>query len=145
VRPKTIACARIDHQAVAGVDRVSGSRNDRLVHRAIDASEGAPPDLERPEPCVLPTGELRTHAGRFEHEDRRIGLDTIAVPAAKEAADGTAGRLAEDVPERDVDPTDRVRDRTAAADPEHAALQLFLETLRFEGRLAPVKRFERSK
>ena len=43
--------------------------------------------------------------------------------AAEQSPDGLAGDLAEDVPERDVDAGDHVRDRPAAALPEGLLVQ----------------------
>ena len=67
------------------------------------------------------------HRRRLLHQQRAIGLHAVAVAAAEQAADRLAGRLAQDVPKRDVDAADGVGERAAPAHPE-GVLCSFSET-----------------
>jgi hypothetical protein len=79
---------------------------------------------------------------RIVHQERGIGADALAVPSAEEATDRLPGRLAEDVPEGDVDPADGMGERTAAPHPEGVLVEFLADALRLKGVLVPPERFE---
>ena len=79
---------------------------------------------------------------RLIHENRGVGSDALAATAAEQPANGLAGDLAEQIPQRDVDPTDGVRDGSAATEPEGVLVELLAHALRFEGVLAAIERLE---
>ena len=76
------------------------------------------------------------------HQHRRIRPHPLTIPAAQQPADRLTRTLAENVPERDIDAADRVRDRPAAPHPEGVGVQFLADPLRLERILAAVKRLE---
>src|SRR4029079_18469748 len=89
-------------------DGLARAPHDRLVHRGVHPPERPPPEPERTEPIRQKTLEARGALIGTAREDRRVRSDAFGVPAAEQAADGLAGRLAEQIPQRDVDAADGV-------------------------------------
>ena len=65
------------------------------------------PSLSALNPRATASFSVRRSSVRLVEQERAVGLDPIAVAAAQQAADRLSGRLAEDVPQRDVDAADR--------------------------------------
>src|SRR3954467_10424070 len=97
VRPEGVTPARIDHQRDVGPDRLARARDNLFVFVAPHATEGTPPELERPEPLLHKPLELVGQRLRLAHEDRGIRTDALEIPAAQEPSDGLARRLTEQV------------------------------------------------
>src|SRR5207237_174164 len=91
--------------------RASHGRKDlrRVGPGVARAAERPRADLEGGEAAHPVFGDDLAHAFRHLHEQRAIGLHTVVIGAAEQAADRLAGDLAKDVPERDVDAADHVR------------------------------------
>ena len=69
------------------------------------------------------------HGRRVVHQERAVRPHAAAVSAAEQPANRLARDLAEDVPQRDVDAADGVRERAAAAHPEGVLAQLLGDPL----------------
>ena len=78
----------------------------------------------------------------FLHQQGSVRADAVAVPAAQQSAHRLARRLAQQIPKRDVNAADRVRDRPAPALPESVLVQLFTDALGFDRGFAEQQRFE---
>src|ERR1039457_889657 len=134
LRPKGVACARVDHQQTLRSNGVARGANDCLVHGEAMLTKRrlaqrrppkrSPTNLERAKALTTNRGELLRKGLRFAHQQRGVGLHSLAVAPAQEPADRLAGYLAEDVPQGDVDSTDGVRDGAAASHPERVRMQL---------------------
>src|SRR3954463_8683586 len=79
---------------------------------------------------------------RLSHEERRIRADAISVQAPKQPAHRLTCHFAKNVPERDINAADRVRNTAASTQPEGICTQCFADTLRFEWILTQVQRLE---
>jgi len=82
------------------------------------------------------------HRRRLFHQQRAVGLHLGAIAAAEQPADRHAGRLAEDVPQRDVDAGYDVRERAAAPHPERVLVQLLGDAFGLERILAAPQRLQ---
>ena len=142
VRPEGVAPAGIDHQRDVGPDRLARARDDLFVLLVAHPTEGTPAELERPEPLLQELLELVGQRLRLAHEDRGVGTDALEIPAAEEPADRLTRRLAEQVPERDVDGADGVGHRAAATEPERVLVEDLARSLGFDGGGAAVQRLE---
>ena len=142
VRPEGVAAAGIDHQRDVRADRLARTAHDRLVHGRAHPPERAPAELERPEAVGQEPFELRGERVRLAHQDRGVRPDALGVPAAQQPADRLAGRLAEQVPQRDVDGADGMGQRPAAPEPERVLVEDLGRPLGFDGGRAAVERLE---
>ena len=134
-----------------GIDEEPGIRPRRFARRAHDgliqlavagAPEGAPADLEGAKSLRPILGHGLAHGLGTLHEQRAIGLHLAAVHAAEQPADGLARRLAQDIPEGDVDAADGVGQRAAAPHPEAVLMQGLRDALGLERILAAKNRLE---
>ncbi len=66
------------------------------------------------------------------HQERGVGPDPIAIPAAEQASDRLAGCFAENIPQGHVDAADGVGDGAAAALPEGVLVQFLADALRLQ-------------
>src|SRR5688572_32004822 len=78
----------------------------------------------------------------FLHQQRRVRPDARSITSAKQTTDRLSGRLAEQIPQRDIDAADRVRDRSAASLPERILMQLLADPLRLESIFVMVQWFK---
>src|SRR5690606_15471422 len=104
------------------------------------APERSPADLEGAEAALAGGVDVVDHRAVQVHQQRGVGSDALAVAPAEQPPDWLAGRLAEDVPEGDVDTADRVGERAAAAEPEGVLVELLADALGLEGALVPPER-----
>ena len=143
VRPERVARARIDEQLGGISRRLARRAHDRLVEPDVErAAERSPSDLERREAARAILRDDIEHRLRLFHQQRAIGLHAPAQAAAEQAADAQSGRLAQNVPQRDVDAADRVGQRAAAPHPERVLMQLLAHALRRQRVLVAIERLE---
>src|SRR5438093_53157 len=142
VRPELLRAARVDHQLAVVADRVARGLDELLVVGIAAAAEGPPAELERPEPARLGREQDLAQAPWLVEDQRPVRLDAVAVAPAHEPADGLAGVLAEDVPERDVDAADRMGHAAAAPGPVGRLVELLREALRLDRDLVAQERLE---
>ena len=113
-----------------------------FIERVAAAPEGSPPDLERPEARFPEPGKVLGERRGVLHQDGSVGPHPFPVPPAQQTSDGLARRLAQEIPERDVDAADRVRDGAAPAEPERVLVQLLADPLRLERVLSGEERLQ---
>ncbi len=142
MRPRRVTCTSVDHQERVRPGRLSRGSNDDFVGLCIRASKRTPPNLECAKANTRKFENLFAHALRFIHEQRRVRLDSVAVPTPQKPSHRLSRNLAEDVPERDIYPTDDVGQRAASAEPKRFTMQLFADALGFEGVLTQPVRLE---
>ena len=82
------------------------------------------------------TTDLLGFLGSVAKEDAGVGTEGLAETAAEQLVHGLARGLAEQVPQRDVDAADRVRDRAAAPLPERHLFNLLAHAFGFDGNFA---------
>ena len=78
----------------------------------------------------------------FIHQQRGIGLHPFTIATAQQTAHRLARGFAKQIPQRDVDAADCVRDGTATAQPEHVLVQFLAHAFRFESVLATIQRLK---
>src|SRR5689334_4033705 len=98
------------------------------------AAKRPPADLEGAETLLLELQQCFAQWSRRLHQQRGIRPHALAIPTAKQAPDRLPGCLAQNIPEGDIDPADRVRDRAAAPEPEGMLVELFAHPLGLERR-----------
>src|SRR5262249_34690956 len=97
----------IDHQ-LAPADAPTGGTHLRQI-AGLAFAHGAPAKLDRLEALVHePLADLSGLRGRRPKKDGREGLELLAEGAAEELVDRPAERFARDVPQRDLDPAQRL-------------------------------------
>src|SRR6185295_10723180 len=106
--------------------------DDGFVERRTRAAEGSPTDLEGAEPLCLDGHETIGERRRLLHQERCVGAHRGTMASAEQAPDRLAGRLPEQIPQRDIDTTDRVRNRAAASLPESVLVKFFAQPLGFQ-------------
>ena len=142
LRPEGVARARVHHQERVRPDRLARRAHDGFVHRVTVPPERSPADLESAEALLANAAQLFGQRARFAHQHRRVGPHPFPIASAQQPPHGLSGGFPENVPKRDIDAADRVRDRSAAAHPEGVGMQLLADPLRLERVLAAVERFE---
>ena len=120
VGPHGVRAAGIDHDLAVRAGLLARRGDDRLVHRGVDAAEGAPSNLEGAEAAVFGVSHALLHLVWLGHQQRAVGAHALAVAPAQQPRDGLLRQLAENVPQRDIDPRDGVRDAAAPPLPEPA-------------------------
>ena len=126
--------------------RPAASRAARTIASSsfavVAPAERPPADLEGAEALLAILRDDLAHRVRLFHQQRAVGLHAVAVGAAEQPADRLAGRLAQDVPQRDVDAADRVGQGAAAPHPEGVLMQLLGDPLRLQRILARTERLQ---
>jgi hypothetical protein len=88
------------------------------------------------EPLSFDGQQFVGHPLRFAHEQGGIEAHAFAIAAAAQTAHGLAAGLAKNIPGRQVDPADGVRDLASAALPEGVLVELFAHAFGLKGVLA---------
>ena len=145
VRPIRIGSTGIDHQFAILANRLASGAHNCLIGLRIPTTKRPPTDLERAEAAAVRCLKLASHLFRLLHQHRSIRLDPVAKPAAQQAPDRLTRDFSEDVPERHVDATDRVRDTAAAALPKGVLVQHLGGDQRINGACPLVKRSQQLK
>ena len=130
------AQARIDHeldplsQSLACGPDVGDVARLALPHRT-------PAELDRAETLIGqgPADTLGV-AGRVAEQDRRIGTEFLAKPTAEQLINGPADRLADDVPQGDLDAAHRLSGRPLPAEKDGPFVHAMDEAVDLEGILA---------
>src|SRR5690349_6556675 len=78
----------------------------------------------------------------FAHQNGCIRPHPVTIAPAQQPADRLTCNPAENVPERDIDTTDRMCYRPAAAHPEGIGMKVFADPLRFQGIFTCIERLE---
>ena len=104
-----------------------------------DPAKRPPANLERAE--ASPGDLLKVFGERLWliHEERRIREHALPVAPAQQAPNWLPRCLAQDVPERDIDAADGMREAATASEPEGVLMQLLADALRLQGVFAPVQ------
>ena len=143
VRPVGITRPGINEQLVRWPRRLPRRPHDRLVHRrTVPPPKRPPADLERPEPLGPILRHHLAHQSRLFHQQRAIRQRPPGISAAKQPPHRHPGRLAEDVPQRDVNATDAMGKTPAPPHPERILVQLLRNPLRLQRALAPPQRLQ---
>ena len=103
---------------------------------------GPQPILNARKPCACSCASCSRQRLRLVHQQRGVGPHPLAIASAQQAPDRLPGGLAENVPQRDVDAADRVRDGAAAPQPEGVLVQLLADALRLQRVLAAIQRLQ---
>jgi len=138
--PVGVAAAGVHHQLVVVPDNLAGGGHDLLIQLVADAAEGTPAHLEGAEALLLPHLQFVAQRGRLVHQQRGIGPDPFPVTPAEQAADRLSRDLAQNVPHRDVNSADRVRDGAAASHPKRVLVQPLTHPFRFDRGLTDKER-----
>ncbi len=114
-RGEVAADVTVDHQLHVRPGLLARGGEQRVVAARVGAPR-SPAELDRAEAVVEVAARGETHrVGRLAEERRGVALDGVAAAAAEQLHDRHAGGARGQVPQRDVDPADRVQSGTAAA------------------------------
>ncbi|MFO1047339.1 MAG: hypothetical protein U1E52_05500 [Geminicoccaceae bacterium] len=146
-RTVSIACRALFQPKPTSIIRSKSSPPSlarRLDQRHVElgrAAERPPAQLDRVEAgLALRRHRARRRLGRLGHQRAGIGLDPIALLAADQGVDRLAQRLADHVPERDLDAAHRVQHHAAPAVIDRALVHLAPQAADLEGLLADDQR-----
>ena len=109
---------------------------------ALFRPKGPQPILKALESLRLDGHEMIGERRRLLHQERCVGAHPGTIASAEQAPDRLAGRLPEQIPQRDIDATDGVRNRAAASLPERVLVKFFAHSLGFQGGFPAVERLE---
>src|SRR5205823_4953136 len=106
--------------------------HDRFIQLVVAPPKRPPTNLEGAKTFRLNRAQMIGERLGFLHEQGSVRADAVAVPAAQQSAHRLARRLAQQIPKRDVNAADRMRDRPATALPESVLVQLLADTFGFQ-------------
>src|SRR5262249_61184822 len=135
-RPDRLAAAGVYHQLDPPADRVAGRADQQLVDLAIAPAERTPAELDRLEAARHRLLQSLAQQRGVLEQDRPVRLDAVAVAPTEQSRHRLSARLAEDVPQSDVEAADCMLNRSAAALPEGRLAQFLGHASRPVGALA---------
>ena len=118
MRPELLAATRIDHQRHSVANRLASRLHQQFVRLVIPSTKRTPTQLDRPKTAIQGRFQRFSQLCWLVEQHRTIRLDPVAVNSAKQTRNRLTTRLAHQVPQSNVDPTDRVLNCTATTLPE---------------------------
>ena len=144
VGPVRITAARIDHELVVRAHGFACRFYNGLIGGGIATTKRPPADLEGTKALRLHLQQMIAKLLRLIHEQGCVGLHALTIATAEQPSDWLSRCFAKQIPQGDVDATDRVGNRSSTSEPEHVLMQFLANALGFECILAAIQRLQHS-
>ena len=118
MRPKLLATSCIHHQGDIISDRLASDLNQSLIEFSIPPAKRSPAHFDGAESPLSYRLQVPLQHFRFVKKNGTVGLNSVPVNPAKQAADRLPTYLAHEVPQGKVDSTDGMLDGPPTALPE---------------------------